>query len=212
VSIPRLFLGGRGWLAVLAAGAAHRTAQKFGLLVLLLRRREPVAATLLSPAPGFRRLLWAFLLALLLALLLAFWGHRAAFGMARLSPVAITIAVAVAAEAPDMVPAIGTVVPVAVVAIAVVPALLARLALGMHLLRHRRLEGIVEPLLGIVVAELVADVALRTHALAVAVAHVARLLQLLAVSHDDARVVLGVLEIILRQHWVSGRLRITSES
>jgi hypothetical protein len=206
VSIPRLFLGGRGWLAVLAAGAAHRTAQKFGLLVLLLRRREPVAATLLSPAPGFRRLLWAFLL----ALLLAFWGHRAAFGMARLSPVAITIAVA--AEAPDMVPAIGTVVPVAVVAIAVVPALLARLALGMHLLRHRRLEGIVEPLLGIVVAELVADVALRTHALAVAVAHVARLLQLLAVSHDDARVVLGVLEIILRQHWVSGRLRITSES
>jgi hypothetical protein len=208
VSIPRLFLGGRGWLAVLAAGAAHRTAQKFGLLVLLLRRREPVAATLLSPAPGFRRLLWAFLL----ALLLAFWGHRAAFGMARLSPVAITIAVAVAAEAPDMVPAIGTVVPVAVVAIAVVPALLARLALGMHLLRHRRLEGIVESLLSIVVAELVADVALRTHALAVAVAHVARLLQLLAVSHDDARVVLGVLEIILRQHWVSGRLRITSES
>jgi hypothetical protein len=208
VSIPRLFLGGRGWLAVLAAGAAHRTAQKFGLLVLLLRRREPVAATLLSPAPGFRRLLWAFLL----ALLLAFWGHRAAFGMARLSPVAITIAVAVAAEAPDMVPAIGTVVPVAVVAIAVVPALLARLALGMHLLRHRRLEGIVESLLSIVVAELVADVALRTHALAVAVAHVARLLQLLTVSHDDARVVLGVLEIILRQHWVSGRLRITSES
>ncbi len=179
--------------------------------MLLLRRREPVAPTLLSPAPGFRRLLWAFLL----AFLLAFWGHRAALGMARLSPVAVTIAVAVAAEAPAMVPAIGTIVPIAPLPslrLPSYPPCWRGWPWGCICCGIGGWKGSSSPVLGIVVAELVADVALRTHALAVAVAHVARLLQLLTVSHDDARVVLGVLEIILRQHRVSGRLRITGES
>jgi hypothetical protein len=63
----------------------------------------------------------------------------------------------------------------------------------------------------IVIAELVI-VARLAQTLAVAVGHVARLLQLIAVGHDDAGVVLGVLQIILCQHRVAGRLSITRES
>ena len=48
-------------------------------------------------------------------------------------------------------------------------------------------------------------------ALAVAVHIVALLLQLLAIGHDDADVVLGVLQIVLGEHRVAGRLRIASE-
>ena len=38
-----------------------------------------------------------------------------------------------------------------------------------------------------------------------------RLLQLLAIGHDDAGVVLGVLQIVLCQHRVAGRLRVARE-
>jgi hypothetical protein len=40
---------------------------------------------------------------------------------------------------------------------------------------------------------------------------VTRLLQLLAIRHDDAIVMLGVLEIILSQHRIAGRLRVARE-
>jgi predicted Kef-type K+ transport protein len=63
----------------------------------------------------------------------------------------------------------------------------------------------------IVIAELV-TVTRLAQALAVAVGHVARLLQLIAIGHDDAGVVLGMLQIILGQHRVAGRLRIARES
>jgi hypothetical protein len=99
---------------------------------------------------------------------------------------------------------------VAIVAIAVVPVVALVPSLRLMLGHRRRLETVVEHVLALVVAELIADVA--GHALAVAVGVFARLTQLVAVSHDDARVVLGVLKVVFRQHRIAGRLRITSES
>ena len=49
------------------------------------------------------------------------------------------------------------------------------------------------------------------HALAIAIGHVARLRQLLAIGHDDAHVMLGVLQIVLCKHRIAGRLRIAGE-
>ena len=72
-------------------------------------------------------------------------------------------------------------------------------------------EPVVEHVFALVVAELVAEVTGLAQALAVAVGQLAGLLQLLAVGHDDARVVLGVLQIILCQHRVAGRLSIPRE-
>ena len=111
-----------------------------------------------------------------------------------------------------MVPPEGPVVPAAaLVAVAgLVAAVLTRRRLGL-LMRQRRLKAIVEPLFPLVVAEFVADVTRLAHALAIAVGHVARLLQLLAIGHDDARVVLGVLQIVLCQHRIAGSLRIAGE-
>ena len=84
----------------------------------------------------------------------------------------------------------------------------------LRLRRQRRLEAVVEPLLPLVVAELVADVARLgnpAHALAIAVDRIDRLGQLLAIGHDDARVMLGVLQIVLCQHGIARRLRIAGE-
>jgi hypothetical protein len=72
-------------------------------------------------------------------------------------------------------------------------------------------EPVVEHVLAVVVAELVAEVARLAQALAVAVGQLARLLQLLAIGHDDTGVVLRVLEVILGQHRVAGRLGVAGE-
>jgi hypothetical protein len=118
-------------------------------------------------------------------------------------PVAIAEAALVAAERPIVTTTLeGRLLP---------PLGLAGLRLGMC--ERRRLEAVVEHILALLVAELVAvaEIGRPTHALAVAVGEIARLTQLLAVGHDDAVVVLGVLKIILCQHRVAGGLRVTGE-
>ncbi len=81
-------------------------------------------------------------------------------------------------------------------------------------LRLQLRKGLVEPLLSVVVAELVATLAHVTrpaHALAVAVHGIAGLIELLAIGHDDANIVLGVLEIVFREHRIAGRLSIARQ-
>ena len=77
----------------------------------------------------------------------------------------------------------------------------------MRLLRRDGLwEALVDPaVLAIVIAELVAFAHLTgtTHALAVAVHAFAGLIELLAVSHDDAAVVLCMLQVVLGEHRVA---------
>jgi hypothetical protein len=101
----------------------------------------------------------------------------------------------------------GAIVAVGVVAPARVARLMLRLLRGGLMLRR---EALVEHVLAFIVAELVAAIA--GQALTAAVDHISRLLQLLAVSHNDAHVVLGVLQIILCQHRIAGRLSIARES
>jgi hypothetical protein len=154
---------------------------------------------------GFRRLL------------LALRHGRTALALA--IPVAILVAIAImaaiaVAEA-AMVPSEAPIVPTAafVPVARLIAAVLTRWRL--RLMRQRRLEAVVEPLFPLVVAELVADIAhlgSPAHALAIAVDRVDRRLgQLLAISHDDARIMLGVLQIILCQHGIARRLRIAGE-
>ena len=87
--------------------------------------------------------------------------------------------------------------------------------------RGRRLgrqEGLLEPIVArriLVVADLVealAQVARPAAARPAAVHHVAGLIELLAVGHDDAAVVLGMLEVIFRQHGVAARLRLVADA
>jgi hypothetical protein len=122
--------------------------------------------------------------------------------------VAVTIAEAVLVlVAPEGTIAIGVVTRMAVL----LPALMLRLAV---MLGHGRLRKAVvhHVVAAIVVAAEVVALARDTDVLAVAIGHVAALrLQLLAIGHDDAAVVLGVLQIILRQHRIAGGLRIASE-
>jgi FtsH-binding integral membrane protein len=63
-------------------------------------------------------------------------------------------------------------------------------------------EVVAAGVIALLIAELVAALAFA-HALAVAVQAIALLTHLLAIGHDDAAVVLGVLEIVLRQHRIA---------
>ena len=132
--------------------------------------------------------------------------------------VSMAIPIPIAIPKSAMVPPVGAVVPVPVVAMtlmAILPVafIAAVLARGLMRLGHLRLrlETLVEHILDVVVAKLVASLTFGSHALTVAVHHVARLLQLLAVRHDDARVVLGVLQIVLRQNRIARGLGIASQ-
>jgi hypothetical protein len=120
--------------------------------------------------------------------------------------VPVSVPIVTAAEAALIAP-VGAIVAVGVVAPAGVARLMLRLLQGRLMLGR---EPLVEDVLALIVAELVADIA--GQALAIAVGRVARLLQLVAVGHDDAHVVLGVLQIIFCQHRVTGRLSIARES
>jgi hypothetical protein len=150
--------------------------------------------------------------------------RRTAFGLRTVPVSTLTIAAAVSIPAiPAITSAISSLVaperPIVTIAVAVVPVAVVsrmplflvsrlRLMLGLMLRHRRRLETVVEHVLAILVAELLAALAGHT---AMAVGHVRRLTQLLAISHDDASVVLGVLKIVLRQHWIARRLSISCE-
>jgi hypothetical protein len=109
------------------------------------------------------------------------------------------------------------VAPEGTVAIGVVSRMADLLPLmGLVMLRHGRLrKAVVQHVVAaIVVAEVIALATLAgdADALAVAIGHVATLrLQLLAIGHYDAAVVLGMLQVILGEHRVAGRLRVAGE-
>ena len=96
-------------------------------------------------------------------------------------PVAMAEAALVAAERPIVAPA------------TLKATLVARRLMMLRHRRMRRLEGFVEQILTLFVAEIIADVTRLAQALTVAIGQLARLLQLLAVGHDDAVVMLRVL-------------------
>ena len=104
------------------------------------------------------------------------------------------------------------------IAIGVIPGRMARLMLLVRLttlmLRQGLRQAVIHHVVAAVfVAEVVAVATLAGYAdaLAVAVHIAALLLQLVAIGHDDAVVVLGVLQIVLGEHRVAGRLRVASE-
>src|SRR5262245_35388126 len=122
--------------------------------------------------------------------------HRPLSFAVALAAIAVAISVTMAEAA--LVAAEGP-----VVASALEAALVAR---RLMVLRHRGMRGLeafVEQVLTLLVAELVADVAGLAQPLAVAIGQLARLLQLLAIGHDDAIVMLCVLQIVLAQHRVA---------
>src|SRR5262249_34183428 len=81
---------------------------------------------------------------------------------------------------------------------------------GHRLVMHRgRLEPVVQHILALIIPEIV--YAFACGALAVALAALIGLLQLVAIGHDDAAVVLGVLQIVLRQHRIAGGLGVARQ-
>jgi hypothetical protein len=132
----------------------------------------------------------------------------AVFAMA----IPITIAMTVPVLETPMIAPEGPVMPAAAL-LPVARIVATVLTLLRLVLRERRLKAIIEPLFAFVIAEFVADVTGLgpAHALAIAIGHVAWLRQLLAIRHDDARIMLGVLQVVLCKHRVAGRLRIPGE-
>jgi len=180
-SVARGLVLGRGWRRLLAFGAhaAHRPPQEIRLLVRLL---EAVAAAGLAAAVPAR--FWCNVRGLLLALVRRRGTslHGAiAFAAVVAIPIPIAMAEAtLAAERPIVTPALES-------------TLVARWLMLLRHRRMRRLEGLVEQILSLFVAEIIADVTRLTQPLTVAIGQLARLLQLLAVGHDDAVVMLRVL-------------------
>jgi hypothetical protein len=218
-SVARLVLGGRRrWLAAFAPGATHRTTQEFGLLVRLL---EAIPATRLAattataslyrrcvrlPILGRRRI-GAVLDRLAVAAILTVIAV-AAVVIAVIVPVIVAVAVpeAVLVAAPEVAITIGVVSGMA---------RLMLLALLTVMLWQGLRQAVIQHVVAaaLVLAELVAvaTFAGNVDALAVAVHIAALLLQLLAIGHDDAVVVLGMLQVVLGEHGVAGRLRVASE-
>jgi hypothetical protein len=130
----------------------------------------------------------------------------------------LTVAIEAAVTAALSTTVAAIIVAVAVTALVapertVVPVLAALvLALRLESLRLRLMHGnlwhlrevVAAGVIALLIAELVATLAAFAHALAVAVQAIALLTHLLAVGHDDAAVVLGVLEIVLRQYRIAG--------
>jgi hypothetical protein len=90
-----------------------------------------------------------------------------------------------------------------IVARALEATLVARRLMMLRHRRLRRLEGFLEQILTLLVAEIIADVTRLAQPLTVAIGQLARLLQLLAVGHDDAVVMLRVLQIIFAEHRIA---------
>jgi hypothetical protein len=161
-----------------------------------VRLLEAVASAGFGPALPTR--FWLNFHRLLVALVHR-WGttlHRAIAVVAISIAIPVSIAVSVteaaliAAERPIVAPALET-------------ALVARRLLVLRHRRMRRLEGLVEQILTLIVAELIADVTRFAQPLTVAIGQLARLLQLLAVGHDDAVVMLRVLQIVFAEHRIA---------
>jgi hypothetical protein len=181
-------------LAVLGAGAADRTAQELRLLVLRLLceafrpARFAGAFSRLGLRRTIHRLPAGFLTVAIEAAVTAAISTTVA---------AIIVAVAVAAlVAPEW-----TVVPVLAAVVLTLRLESLRLRLMHGDLWHLR-EVVAAGVIALLIAELVAALAFA-HALAIAVQAIALLTHLLAIGHDDAAVVLGVLEIVLRQHRIA---------
>jgi hypothetical protein len=192
----RLVFGGRGrWLLGFGTDAPHRPPQEIRLLVWLL---EAIASARFAAAlPACFRLNFQGLLALRRGRGTAL--HRAiAFAAVVAVPIAIAISIAMAEAA--------LVAPERPIVASGLEATLMARRLRLMMLRHRRmrrLEGFVEQILTLFVAEIIADVTGFAQALAIAIGQFARLLQLLAVGHDDAVVMLRVLQIVFAEHRIT---------
>ena len=204
----RIVLAGAASLIVLTPSPPDGTAQEFRLLVLL---------EALAPAPfaAFRRRL--LLLAVHHRLLRTTVAPLLAILLAITVTVPISVAepvlVAVAPEGPIM--AVIALVAVTAALVPTLPLMLRTLVLMRRLMGlevRLRLENLFDGLVvTVLVAELLTSVARLARALAVAVHALARLIELLAIGHDDANIMLGVLEIVLRKHRIAGRLSIAGE-
>jgi hypothetical protein len=198
-----------------AARATHRPAQELRLLVVRLREARFAPAHLVV-----RRRLLPWALDTRVGGLL--WRRR--LEVARLAAAVgpAILATVVPAIWPAIWPAIIAVMPVVVVmAIAAIPEALLVVATAVPLetrivharlrvvivLAHRLHRRLQIAFITVVVAELIA----RLQATAAIHAIAPRSHMLVAEGHDDAVIMLGVLEIILGHHAVSGRTGITRE-
>ena len=192
----RLVLAG---FAVLAARAAHRTAQELGLLMWRLE-----AVTTPSIAAAIRNRLRHAIL-----------RRSALFGWAVAITKPMTLAVASVVVAVAIAAVVATDGPVLAIVIAA-PALWPPLLRPLPLRREWLGEAVIDrSVVAALVAEVVATVAHiagPAYALTIAVHAIARLIELVAIGHDDAAIVLSVLQIILRQHGIAGCLRVTRQS
>jgi hypothetical protein len=223
LSVARVVLAGRGRLwAAFAPAATHWAAQEFGLLVRLL---EAIATTRLA-ARFTTATAGRLYRSVGLTLLHCRTGpvlHGLAITISAVTPIspvapisavspvigAVTVAEAVLV-APERAITVGVVARMTVLLMLLALMLWLAVMLGHGRLRETVVQHVVAAIL---VAEVVAFALTRdAYALAIAVGHVAALLlQLLAIGHDDAAVVLGVLQIVLREHRVAGGLRVASE-
>jgi hypothetical protein len=134
----------------------------------------------------------------LLVALVHRWGTTLRRAIAVAAVVAISISIAVSMAEAALIAAERPIVAAALEATLV--------AWWLMVLRHRgmrRLEGFVQQILALIVAELIADVTRFAQSLTVAIGQFAWLLQLLAVGHDDAGVMLRVLQIVLAKHRIA---------
>ena len=113
--------------------------------------------------------------------------------------------------------AIVPVMPVVTVVTAVltVAAFMANGLLAVRLRRRGWREAILSEIGAVIIAELIgtiAHLAGSARTLAIAVHALALRIELLAIGHDDAAVVLGMLQIVLRKHRIARRLGVARQS
>ncbi len=122
--------------------------------------------------------------------------------------VAVTVAAVIVAIAmAALVATEGTIVAIMVAAVVALRLMRVRLQGGLR-------QVVVAHVVAVVLPELLGaftGLAQPTHALAIAVHAIARLIELLAIRHDDAAVVLGMLQIVLCQHRIARRLGVARE-
>ena len=119
----------------------------------------------------------------------------------------IAVVVAVTITEPPLIAAVLAFVTVSLIGTGLARLLMLRLVLcAERVMRQALLEPFVEDILPVVLAKVIAAIPAGmqpAHSLTVAVGLVAVCGQLITVGHDDATVVLGVLEIVLRQHRIT---------
>jgi len=197
-------------LVAFAARAPHGTAQEFRLLVRLLKA--------IPPAPGVVAALGGWFLRAIRCLRAAFVVPSVAL-LRALTAIAAVVAIIEALAIAALVAAERPVMPVVVVVpvVTFLPAFVAIVFVTyrlLHLRHERRWEGVFVGVAAVVITEFVGPVthlARCANPLAIAVHALALLIELLAIGHDDAAIMLGVLQIVFCKYRIARRLGVARQ-